>query len=262
LPNLPTSKEQISNRGVYIGVFEQSILTYNAANKSWSFLASVSAELVAVSLMLLIPLIYSDHLPAFQWRSVTVGPQVRPIEPPPVNARSAAGPTQIVFSHEPRIFNPIPPTRDTSAFASGPVTIEPPTGMPIGDWTATTTLQSPIGFDKTVAPRRPERPPEATPPPGPLRVSQGVQMAKLVKQVIPVYPPMARSMRVSGVVHLIGIIAKDGTIRNLQLVSGHPMLSQAALQAVAQWIYKPTLLSGEPVEVICPIDVNFTLSNN
>ena len=87
-------------------------------------------------------------------------------------------------------------------------------------------------------------------------------MAKLVKQVIPVYPPMARSIRVSGVVHLIGIIAKDGTIRNLQLVSGHPMLAQAALQAVAQWVYKPTLLSGEPVEVICPIDVNFTLSNN
>jgi len=84
-------------------------------------------------------------------------------------------------------------------------------------------------------------------------------MAKLVKQVIPVYPPMARSARISGVVHLVGIIAKDGTIRNLQLIAGHPLLSRAALDAVSQWIYKPTLLSGEPVEVICPIDVTFTL---
>ena len=87
----------------------------------------------------------------------------------------------------------------------------------------------------------------------------GVQMAKLVKQVNPVYPPMARTARVSGVVHLVGTIAKDGTIRNLQVISGHPMLTRAALDAVSQWIYQPTLLSGEPVEVICPIDVDFKL---
>ena len=86
-------------------------------------------------------------------------------------------------------------------------------------------------------------------------------MAKLVKQVIPVYPPLCKTARIYGVVHLVGIIAKDGTIRNLQLIDGHPMLARAALDAVAQWVYKPTLLSGEPVEVICPIDVTFTLSH-
>jgi protein TonB len=84
-------------------------------------------------------------------------------------------------------------------------------------------------------------------------------MAKLVKKVVPPYPPLAKSARVSGVVHLIGIIARDGTIRNLELVSGNPMLTGAAMEAVRQWIYQPTLLSGEPVEVICPIDVNFIL---
>ncbi|MBZ5609349.1 MAG: energy transducer TonB [Acidobacteriia bacterium] len=84
-------------------------------------------------------------------------------------------------------------------------------------------------------------------------------MAKLVKRVIPEYPPLARSARVSGTVHLVGIIAKDGAIRNLELVSGHPLLTRAALEAVAQWIFKPTLLNGEPVEVIAPIDVNFSL---
>jgi protein TonB len=85
-------------------------------------------------------------------------------------------------------------------------------------------------------------------------------MAKLVKQVIPIYPQLAKNARIYGVVHLVGIIGKDGTIRNLQLISGHPMLAKAALDAVAQWVYQPTLLSGEAVEVICPIDVNFTLN--
>jgi protein TonB len=93
-----------------------------------------------------------------------------------------------------------------------------------------------------------------------MRVSEGVQMAKLIRKVMPIYPPLARTVRVSGVVHLIGTIAKDGTIRNLQLISGHPLLARAAAEAVEQWIYKPTLLNGEPVEVIAPIEVNFTLS--
>jgi len=84
-------------------------------------------------------------------------------------------------------------------------------------------------------------------------------MAKLIRMVKPEYPAIAKTARISGVVHLIGIIARDGTIRNLQLVSGHPLLARAALEAVAQWIYKPTLLNGEPVEVIAPIEVSFTL---
>jgi protein TonB len=93
-----------------------------------------------------------------------------------------------------------------------------------------------------------------------MHVSEGVQMAKLIRKVMPIYPSLARTVRVSGVVHLIGTIAKDGTIRNLQLISGHPLLARAAAEAVKQWIYKPTLLNGEPVEVIAPIEVNFTLS--
>jgi protein TonB len=97
------------------------------------------------------------------------------------------------------------------------------------------------------------------PPSAPLKVSEGVQMAMLVRKVIPEYPPLARSARISGVVRLIGTIGKDGTIRDLQLVSGHPLLSRAALEAVRQWIYRPTLLNGNPVEVIAPIEVNFTL---
>jgi protein TonB len=84
-------------------------------------------------------------------------------------------------------------------------------------------------------------------------------MAKLVRKVIPEYPPLAKTARIAGVVHLLGVIAKDGTIQNLQLISGHPLLARAALEAVGKWVYQPTLLNGQPVEVIAPIDVNFTL---
>lgn len=76
---------------------------------------------------------------------------------------------------------------------------------------------------------------------------------------MPVYPPLARQARVSGSVRLIAIIGRDGTVQQLQVVSGHPLLIGAAVEAVRQWLYHPTLLNGEPVEVICPIDVNFTL---
>ena len=86
-------------------------------------------------------------------------------------------------------------------------------------------------------------------------------MAKLIHKVIPEYPALAKTARISGVVHLIGTIGKDGSIRNLQLVDGHPMLAHAALQAVKQWVYEPTLLNGQPVEVIAPIEVSFTLGN-
>ncbi len=84
-------------------------------------------------------------------------------------------------------------------------------------------------------------------------------MAKLLRKVIPEYPAPARSARISGIVRLIGTIGEDGTIRNLQLVSGHPLLARAAMEAVRQWLYKPTLLNGKPVEVIAPIEVTFSL---
>jgi protein TonB len=85
-------------------------------------------------------------------------------------------------------------------------------------------------------------------------------MAKLLRKVIPVYPALARAARISGIVRLIGTVGKDGTIRDLRVVSGHPILAQSALEAVEQWVYKPTLLNGNPVEVIAPIEVSFTFA--
>ena len=105
----------------------------------------------------------------------------------------------------------------------------------------------------------------APPPPkpkqtGPVKVGGQVQAAKIISKPTPVYPPLARQTRISGVVRLHAIIGKDGMIQQLEVLSGHPLLQQAALDAVRQWRYQPTLLNGEPVEVDTTIDVIFSLN--
>jgi TonB family protein len=94
----------------------------------------------------------------------------------------------------------------------------------------------------------------------PLKIGGNMQSTKLVSQARPTYPPDAKAARIQGVVQLSAIIAADGTIKNLEVLSGHPLLVPAALEAVKQWVYQPTLLNGNPVEVQTQIDVNFTLS--
>ena len=116
--------------------------------------------------------------------------------------------------------------------------------------------------------------PQAAPPPPPvkvvekkeatpqrIRVGGNVQAAMAVRAPKPAYPQLAKQARIQGVVRLNAVIGKDGTIQDLKAASGHPLLVPAALEAVKQWLYKPTLLNGEPVEVVTVIDVNFTLSN-
>jgi protein TonB len=104
----------------------------------------------------------------------------------------------------------------------------------------------------------------APPPPKPTqtRIRQGgnVTAAMLVNKVQPVYPPLARQTRISGTVRLHAIISKDGSVKELEVISGHPLLVQSALDAVRQWRYRPTQLNGEAVEVDTTIDVIFSLN--
>lgn len=99
----------------------------------------------------------------------------------------------------------------------------------------------------------------ATPGVQRIRVGGNVQEAKLQDKAIPTYPPLARSARISGVVRFDVLIGTDGRVRHIQLVSGHPLLVTASQEAVSQWVYQPTLLNGQPVEVQTQVDVNFTL---
>jgi protein TonB len=93
-----------------------------------------------------------------------------------------------------------------------------------------------------------------------VRMSSGVAQGLLIRQVNPQYPPLAREARIQGIVVLQATIGKDGTVQHLRVLSGHPLLIQAAIEAVKQWLYRPYYLNGEPVEVDTQISVNFTLA--
>jgi TonB family protein len=113
-------------------------------------------------------------------------------------------------------------------------------------------------------PQDPAPAPETQSPAKPARIRLGGNVAavKIINKVQPVYPPLARQTRISGTVRLHAILAKDGTIQQLETVSGHPLLVQAALDAVRQWRYQPTLLNGDPVEVDTTIDIVFALAED
>lgn len=113
------------------------------------------------------------------------------------------------------------------------------------------------------APPAPKPPVQAAQSTAPRRVRPGgdVRPPKLIREVRPAYPPLARQARIQGAVKLTAVVSREGTVQSLQVSSGHPLLIQAAMDAVRQWRYEPTLLNGEPVEVILVVDVNFLLSN-
>lgn len=106
----------------------------------------------------------------------------------------------------------------------------------------------------------PEKPVSPSKPPSPIHVGGQVMAAKLIRQPRPVYPTLAKQARIQGTVRLSAEVGTDGTIQSLEVVSGHPLLISAALDAARRWVYQPTMLNGEPVAVITMIDVNFTLS--
>ena len=92
-----------------------------------------------------------------------------------------------------------------------------------------------------------------------IHVDAAVAQARLIEQPQLVYPPLARAARIQGAVRFNALIAKDGHIERLDLVSGHPLLVPAALDAVKQWVYRPALVHGEQVEVETQIEVQFVL---
>ena len=105
--------------------------------------------------------------------------------------------------------------------------------------------------------------PLSPPPPNApqqIRVESNLQAANLIKRVVPVYPVLARSAGVQGMVRFTALIGKDGKIQNLKLISGPSPLVDAASEAVKRWLYRPTLLNGQPVEVLTQINVNFTIT--
>lgn len=217
-------------------------------HKPWAVTMSFLVQLVIVGVMILIPLIYTEALPKGMLNTFLVAPAPPPPPPPP------AAPVKIV---RPRIVQPqtmVAPTvipkqvamikdeaPDVGSGASG-FGVAGGTGDALGGGILNTA---------------PPPPPKAAP--SRIKVGGNVQSASLLRQVQPVYPPIAKTAHVSGTVILHAIIAKDGSIQELQYVSGPALLMKAAMDAVHEWRYKPTMLNGEPVEVDTTVQVVFTL---
>jgi protein TonB len=255
-------------------MFEQTFVDgAGKTNKTWTVLVSFLGQLVLIGIAILIPMIYFDALPKSQLTSFLVAPPPPPPPPPP----PAAAPVKVV-KVIPRQFDAgrlmapkavpkeiamikedeLPPPAAGVVGVVGGVPGGVPGGTPGG------VIGGIIGSVPTAAPPPPPPPVKKEEPkpaaPQRIRVGGNVQQAMLIRQPKPVYPPLAKQARIQGVVRLNAIIGKDGSIQNLTVASGHPLLVPSALEAVKQWVYKPTLLNGEPVEVITQIDVNFTLS--
>jgi protein TonB len=216
-------------------------------------------EILIVGGMVLVPLIYTEALPKAQLMTFLVAPPPPPPPPPP----PAAAPVRVVrrVTAEDIMRAPTVIPKNISAIKDEP---EPsaalgvvggvPGGMPGG--TPGGVLGSIIS---SVAAPPPPPPPQAATPKR-IRVGGQVEAAKLIFQPKPEYPPLARMARIQGTVRLEAIISRDGTIQDLKVLSGHPLLVKSAIEAVQRWRYQPTLLNGEPVEVVTEVDVNFVLA--
>ncbi|MGH9469721.1 MAG: energy transducer TonB [Terriglobia bacterium] len=213
---------------------------------------------VIVAALILYPLIYTNALPKAQLMTFLAAPPPPPPPPPP----PAAAPPKIVVHRVnladlmkaptviPKNIKIIKDQPQPANTAVGGVPGGVPGGTPGG------VLSGLIGSIGAGAP--PPPPPKAKVPQR-IRVGGQVEAAKAIYQPMPTYPPLARMARIQGVVRLEAVISKGGTIQDLKVINGHPLLVQSALSAVKQWRYEPTLLNGVPVEVVTEIDVNFTL---
>jgi periplasmic protein TonB len=255
-------------------MFEQSFVGSGQTKKPMAVLIAFAIQIVLILVAIVIPLLWFDVLPTAQLQSFLVAPPPPPPPPPP----PAAAPAVKIVKVIPRQFDAgklmapkvvpkeiaqikeeeLPPATSGAVGVVGGVPGGVAGGTPGG------VLGGIIGSVPSAAPPPPPPPPvkKEEKPAAPKRITIGgnVQQAKLVRQPKPVYPPLAKQARISGVVHLAAVISANGTIQDLKVISGHPLLIPAALDAVKQWVYQPTLLNGEPVEVQTQIDVNFTLS--
>ena len=244
-------------------MFEDSLIESGGklkTSRGWTSIVSFILQVMIVGVMILIPLIFTEALPKGTTMFMLVAPPPPPPPPPP-----AAAPVKVVKQIQTDIVNgelrtptkipnkvkiikedEAPPPAMASAGVMGGV----PGGVPGGSMGG--VMGSILNSTPTVAPKiaTPQR----------VRVSSGVSTGMLVRKVPPSYPPLARQARIQGTVVLQATISKEGSIENLQLISGHPMLAPAAIEAVKQWKYKPYLLNGEPVEVETQVQVNFTLA--
>jgi protein TonB len=243
-------------------MFEDSLFASNSVSsprRGWAALMSFFVQTLFIGVLVALPLLFTEALPLTHLTDyLTVPPSAAPPDTARVIQHATRPPDTNMY--EGRLLQPpqIPPnviqvTDDrppVSAFADpNGVYGSPDTGNPTSGFMAHLLNNvHPSAVHPSLANSKP------------FIVSRGVSEGLLIHQVKPTYPHLAVITHVQGEVILQAVIGKDGTIQNLRVVSGHPMLIKAAVDAVQQWRYRPYLLNGEPVEVETQVRVNFTIS--
>ena len=241
-------------------MFEDSLVESSGTlrrRNPWTATVSFALQGLIAGILVLLPLLYTEALP---WRQLTA--IVNSPVPPPAQAPPAPG--------RPRSEQPRPLLADGRLRAPSIVPLR--VAMVRDEATSSTESGAPdwagvpggigTGVPNSILNNIVQTVPAIPKVAGPakVRVSSGVAQGLLIHQMKPAYPTIAAQARIQGTVVLQAMIAKDGTVQDLRVLSGHPLLVNAAVDAVRQWVYRPTLLNGEPVEVIAPITVTFTLN--
>jgi periplasmic protein TonB len=247
-------------------MFEQTFVDgVGKTKKTWTVMLAFAAQIVLIVVAVIVPMIYFDVLPKTQLTSMLVAPPPPPPPPPP----PAEVPQVKVVKVIPRQFDagrlmaPKNIPKDIAVIREDELP-PPASSMGVGGGFGATggaasgvlgSVLSSVSSSSLLPP-----PPPKAAVVQRIKVGGNVQQANLITKIAPVYPPLAKQARIQGHVILSAVISKEGTIQDLKVNSGHPLLVQAAMDAVRRWQYKPTMLNGEPVEVSTEIDVNFTLN--
>jgi protein TonB len=224
--------------------------------RGWTTLTSFGLQSLVVGVLLLLPILRPSGLPLFHQlsRPISLGQPMgdpAPVRPRPSPEFVASRPSIFIFRSPSPIPSGIHPTADGGQLpVTGPGAYMP--GVPANG--SKDGISNLFGGGT-----RPVIPVTAAPAVAhTIRLSH-MSEGDLIRKVQPNYPALARSARIQGAVLLQAVIGQQGNIENLRVMSGHPMLVQAALDAVKQWAYRPYMLNGEPVEVETQITVNFSL---
>jgi protein TonB len=261
---------QVSRLPVQRPLFADSLLDSGRQERNRRRFAAVFSftfQSLLIGVLLIVPLMFTEALPKQQLLTFLVAPPPPPPPPPPAVEAVAKVVRQIrsdllttgQLLTPTRIPEKVQMIREEEAppplASMGGVVGGVPGGIPGGQ------VGGVIGGIISQTSNLAVVPKLAIPaPPKRIRVSQGVTKGLLIQKIEPKYPLLAMQARIQGQVFLMAIIGKDGDIKQLSLVSGHPVLVPAAIEAVRQWRYRPFLLNGEPVEVETSVTVTFRFS--
>jgi periplasmic protein TonB len=234
----------------------ESSVVRKKTNKGWAVILSTIVQLGILIVLILIPLIYTQALPKAMLATMITAPPPPPPPPPPPAAEApkiVRQPPRLITQG--KLMQPHAIPKQVAVFKEEALPPEPPAAAEglLGGLGSGDILGGLGNVASGVAP------PPAPKTPTRIKLGGSVQEAKIISRPAPSYPALAKQARIQGAVVLHAIIDKDGNVTQLEVVSGHPLLVQAALQAVKQWRYQPTQLNGEPVEVDTTITVNFVL---